>query len=146
MTEVSVAEAPIAYPRGESFYRYAAASCGMAVVYRGSHEAVSAEAELTLFVHDPPAQNTPERRLRAVRVQVNAVRSRELAIGAGSADRPFEGVVKQSDHKKIKRGHNVIGLISRDCEALLLDTTNTEDMEYLISTFNTPQYRQHVMM
>lgn len=132
-----------AYPHREAFLRYAAANCGLPALYDGSHEEVIPESSLLLQVPEKP-QNAPYVKWRPVIVKVRAVRAAELEANHASVDRPFEGTVVRSGHKEMKRGHAVIGLISRDCEALLMDATNEAEMSYLVGTFSDPAYRAQV--
>lgn len=133
------------YPHKEAFLRYAAANCGLPAVHEGGHEEVVPESELTLLVPDQP-QNIPIRRLRTVLVRVNAVRAAEFSANRSCTDRPFEGTVVKSDHKEIRRGHEVIGLAGKDCGALLVDTANNTEMGYLVRTFSDPAYRSLVTL
>lgn len=131
------------YPRNEAFLRYAAANCGVPAIYQNTHEAVEPEAALTFWVFNQP-QNVPERLLRAVQIKVATVRSGELAVNRACLDRPFEGVVTASDHKELRRGRQIIGLVSQGCEALLVDASNQPEMAYLVDSFKDPAFRELV--
>jgi hypothetical protein len=133
------------YPHTEQFLKYAAANCGMPVTHRAEHESIAPGSTLVLLAPSPP-QVTPERKLRTIRIRVDAIRAGKLAVNEDSQDKPFEGTVIKSSHAEIKRGDEVIGLASQTGDTLLVNTSNPTDMQHLEETYSSAEYRKQVVL
>ena len=132
------------YPRTEEFIRYAA-SCGIPVTHHGNHRAIVPGSDLVISTIKPEYVHY-RRRLPPIVVGLYAVMAGSPDLNSGYQERLFEGKVKDSMNPGIKRGDNIIGLASLGCQAMIVNTSNPEDLAHILETFGDSSYLGHVIL